>query len=49
MSEGIYKELEKIKAKALENQQKCTWCDKICKNADHLVIHIWLRHEARTW
>jgi hypothetical protein len=48
MSQKLYEALEKAREEALERQQRCAYCDQICKNADHLVAHIRLRHPEET-
>ncbi len=46
MSQLAYEAVEKARSEALNNQTKCSWCDKICKNSNHLVAHILLRHKS---
>jgi len=46
MSQAAYEALEKVRQELLERQQVCAYCDKVCKNADHLFIHIVLRHKS---
>jgi hypothetical protein len=45
MSEKALTELEAIRQELLEKQTKCAWCEMICKNADHLYMHIMLKHQ----
>jgi len=45
VSQKAYDELEKIRREALEKQQVCSYCGKTCANADHLFLHILLRHK----
>jgi len=44
MSEAALRSLELAREKALERQQTCAFCGKDCQNADHLFMHIVLRH-----
>jgi hypothetical protein len=46
MSDKALKALQDARREALQKQQVCAWCDKVCSNADHLVAHILLRHEG---
>lgn len=45
MSQAAYDELQRIRREAIEKQTCCSYCDKVCQNADHLYLHIILRHK----
>jgi hypothetical protein len=45
MSDKAKEEFDKVRDEILKRQTKCSWCEKICDNANHLYIHIILRHK----
>jgi hypothetical protein len=44
MSQQAAEELRRIRLEMLESQRVCNWCGQRCDSADHLYIHIVLRH-----
>jgi hypothetical protein len=45
MSESAAKALEEVRRLVLDRQQVCAWCEKVCRDANHLYFHIVLRHK----
>ena len=46
MSEQALAALKAVREAVLSSKVVCAYCDKVCQDADHLYVHIVLRHKA---
>lgn len=44
MSQEAYEAVERAHREVILAERVCSWCDKRCESADHLYIHILMRH-----